>query len=298
MINKTFDLQEYFSEKRKQIEAALDRFLPQEDQYPQILFRAMRYSVLDGGKRIRPVLVLAACEAVGGDSEKALPTACAVEFIHSFSLIHDDLPALDNDDFRRGKPTNHKVFGEAMAILAGDALLALAFETITKTEGVPANTILDVTRRIAAAAGTGGMVVGQVVDMESEGRKIELETLEFMHSHKTGALIEACIVCGGLLGGATSEQLAALSLYGRKIGLAFQIVDDILDLEGEQEKLGKTVGSDLRKQKSTFPAILGLEKSKEKALQVTQEALKALESFDMRAEPLRAIARFIVERKT
>ncbi|MDH7482262.1 MAG: polyprenyl synthetase family protein [Armatimonadota bacterium] len=298
MINKTFDLQEYFSEKRKQIEAALDRFLPQEDQYPQILFRAMRYSVLDGGKRIRPVLVLAACEAVGGDSEKALPTACAVEFIHSFSLIHDDLPALDNDDFRRGKPTNHKVFGEAMAMLAGDALLALAFETITKTEGVPANTILDVTRRIAAAAGTGGMVVGQVVDMESEGRKIELETLEFMHSHKTGALIEACIVCGGLLGGATSEQLAALSLYGRKIGLAFQIVDDILDLEGEQEKLGKTVGSDLRKQKSTFPAILGLEKSKEKALQVTQEALKALESFDMRAEPLRAIARFIVERKT
>ncbi|MCL6519682.1 MAG: polyprenyl synthetase family protein [Armatimonadetes bacterium] len=298
MTNKTLDLQAYFSEKRKQIEAALDRFLPQEDRYPQILFRAMRYSVLDGGKRIRPVLVLAACEAVGGDSEKALPTACAVEFIHSFSLIHDDLPALDNDDFRRGKPTNHKVFGEAMAILAGDALLALAFETITKTEGVPANTILDVTRRIAAAAGTGGMVVGQVVDMESEGRKIELETLEFMHSHKTGALIEACIVCGGLLGGATSEQLAELSLYGQKIGLAFQIVDDILDLEGEQEKLGKTVGSDLRKQKSTFPAILGLEKSKEKALQVTQEALKAVENFDTRAEPLRAIARFIVERKT
>ena len=292
------NLQSYLSEKGHLIDSALEQYLPPEDRFPDVIYRAMRYGVLNGGKRIRPVLTLAACEAVGGDPEIALPTACAIEFIHSFSLIHDDLPTLDNDDFRRGKPTSHKVFGEAIAILAGDALLAFAFEVVTgRTKDVPAEVVLDVTRRIASAAGTDGMVVGQVVDMISEGRTVEPETLEFMHRHKTGTLIEASVVCGGLLGGATGEQLEALSLYGKKAGLAFQIADDILDIEGEQAKMGKTAGSDLRRKKATYPSLHGLEKSRELARRAAAEAIDALKGFDERADPLRALARFIIERE-
>ena len=292
------NLQSYLSEKSRIIDSALEQYLPPEDRFPDVIYRAMRYGVLNGGKRIRPVLTLAACEAVGGDPEIALPTACAIEFIHSFSLIHDDLPTLDNDDFRRGKPTSHKVFGEAIAILAGDALLAFAFEIVTgRTKDVPAEVVLDVTRRIASAAGTDGMVVGQVVDMISEGRTVEPETLEFMHRHKTGTLIEASVVCGGLLGGATGEQLEALGLYGKKAGLAFQIADDILDIEGEQAKMGKTAGSDLRRKKATYPSLHGLEKSRELARRAAAEAIDALKGFDERADPLRALARFIIERE-
>jgi len=292
------NLESYLSEKCRVIDAALEKYLPPEDRFPDVIYRAMRYGVLNGGKRIRPVLTLAACEAVGGDPEIALPTACAIEFIHSFSLIHDDLPTLDNDDFRRGKPTSHKVFGEAIAILAGDALLAFAFEIVTgRTKDVPAEVVLDVTRRIASAAGTDGMVVGQVVDMISEGRTVEPETLEFMHRHKTGTLIEASVVCGGLLGGATGEQLEALGLYGKKAGLAFQIADDILDIEGEQAKMGKTAGSDLRRKKATYPSLHGLEKSRELARRAAAEAIDALKGFDERADPLRALARFIIERE-
>lgn len=292
------NLESYLSEKCRVIDAALEKYLPPEDRFPDVIYRAMRYGVLNGGKRIRPVLTLAACEAVGGDPEIALPTACAIEFIHSFSLIHDDLPTLDNDDFRRGKPTSHKVFGEAIAILAGDALLAFAFEVVTgRTKDVPAEVVLDVTRRIASAAGTDGMVVGQVVDMISEGRTVEPETLEFMHRHKTGTLIEASVVCGGLLGGATGEQLEALGLYGKKAGLAFQIADDILDIEGEQAKMGKTAGSDLRRKKATYPSLHGLEKSRELARRAAAEAIDALKGFDERADPLRALARFIIERE-
>jgi len=292
------NLQDYLSEKCRVIDAALAEYLPPEDRFPDVIFRAMRYSVLNGGKRLRPALTLAACEAVGGGPETALPAACAVEFIHAFSLIHDDLPALDNDDFRRGKPTTHRAFGEAIAILAGDALLALAFETVTKrTKGVPAEVALEVARRIASAAGVGGMVAGQVVDMISEGKEISPETLEFMHRNKTGSLIEASVVAGGLLGGGTAEQIEALSLYGRKVGLAFQIADDILDIEGEQAKIGKTAGSDLRKQKATYPSVYGLEKSKGLARQAADEAVAALRDFDERADPLRALARFIVARE-
>ena len=291
-------LDDYLTERRRVVDSALDEYLPPEDAFPDVIFRAMRYGVLTGGKRIRPILVLAACEAVGGDPAVAMPTACAVEFIHSFSLIHDDLPALDNDDLRRGKPTNHKVFGEAIAILSGDALLALAFETITsRTQGAPADVVLDVTRRIASAVGTGGMVVGQVVDMVSEGKEISPQTLEFMHRNKTGALIEACVVCGGLLGGGSPEQIEALRVYGANVGLAFQIADDVLDVEGEQEKIGKTVGSDVRKKKSTYPSIFGLEKSRDLALQAVGDAINALRGFGSEADPLRALARFIAERE-
>ncbi len=292
------DLQEYLSDKCRIIDGALDEYLPPEDRFPEVIHRAMRYSVMNGGKRLRPTLTLAACEAVGGDSGKALPTACAIELIHAFSLIHDDLPALDNDDFRRGKPTSHKVFGEAMAVLAGDALLALAFETISgRTSGVPAETLLRVINRVAAATGSEGMIIGQVVDIESEGKRIDLDTLRFIHSRKTGALIEVSVVCGGILGGASEARLEALSVYGKRIGLAFQIADDILDLVGDSEKLGKTVGSDLRKEKATYPSILGLERSRELAQTAVSESLDALRDFDDRADPLRAIARFVVERE-
>lgn len=290
------DLQSYLSTKRCLIDDALSQYLPPEDAYPDVIFRAMRYGVLAGGKRIRPILTLAACEAVGGDVSVAMPTACAVEFIHAFSLIHDDLPALDNDDLRRGQPTAHKAFGEAIAILAGDALLAFAFQTITRTEGVSAETVLDVVRRIASAAGTSGMVVGQVVDMISEGKEIPAETLAFMHRHKTGALIEASVVCGGLLGGGSHDRIEALKLYGERLGLAFQIADDILDIEGEQEKIGKTVGSDLRKHKSTYPSLCGLDKSRDLARHAVGDAVNALRGFGSEADPLRAIAGFVIER--
>ena len=275
----------------------MEEYLPPEDRFPDVIYRAMRYSVLSGGKRIRPVLVLAACDAVGGDQKAAIPTACAVEFIHAYSLIHDDLPALDNDDFRRGKPSNHKVFGEAMAILAGDALLTLAFETIASTKDVPSDVALEVTRRIASAAGIGGMVTGQVVDMVSEGKEIDAESLEFIHANKTGALIEVSVVAGGLLGGGTPEQIKTLGLYGQKIGLAFQIADDILDIEGEREKTGKPVGSDRKNRKSTYPSLFGLEKSKEIACKTVDEAIEALSIFNDRADTLRALARFIIERE-
>jgi geranylgeranyl diphosphate synthase type II len=292
------NLQSYLSEKCRIIDSALGEYLPPEDRFPEVIFRAMRYSVLDGGKRLRPTLVLASCEAVGGDPAAAVPAACAIELIHTYSLIHDDLPAMDDDDFRRGKPTCHKVFGEAMAILAGDALQSLAFEIITgRTKGVAPEIVLEVARRVTSAAGIGGMVTGQVVDMLSEGKEISAETLRFMHAHKTGALIEASCVAGGLLGGGTPEQIKSLSLYGEKIGLAFQIADDILDIEGDRAKTGKSVGSDLRKRKSTYPSLFGLDESRELARRAVDEAVAALSTFDGCADPLRALARFVVERE-
>ena len=280
------------------VDVALNEYLPPTDKYPEVIHQAMKYSVLDGGKRLRPILALASCEAVGGDSRVAIPTACAIEFVHAFSLVHDDLPALDNDDLRRGKPTNHKVFGEAIAILTGDALLTLAFETILgQTKGVSAEVVVEVTRRVASATGVGGMITGQVVDILSEGKKIDAETLNFMHRNKTGALIAVSCVCGALLGGGTPAQIEALSLYGQKIGLAFQIADDILDIEGEEERIGKPVGSDLQKNKSTYPSIFGLERSKELARHAVDEAIEALSDFDDSADPLREIAQFIIERE-
>ncbi|HEY5513386.1 MAG TPA: farnesyl diphosphate synthase [Geomonas sp.] len=294
------DLKEYLKSRCRLVDEALDRFLPDAGELPASLHGAMRYSVFAGGKRVRPVLMLAACETVGGELSHALPAACAMEMIHTYSLIHDDLPAMDDDDFRRGNPTNHKVYGEATAILAGDALLTEAFILLSRTEGGddPAAT-LRVIHEIAHGSGSRGMVGGQVVDMESEGNgEIDLATLSYIHTHKTGALIRASVRSGAILGGATAESLAALTRYGDAIGLAFQIADDILDVEGTTEELGKDAGSDQARGKATYPALVGLEASKARAQELVQMALDALAPFDEKAEPLRAIASYIVKRKS
>jgi geranylgeranyl diphosphate synthase type II len=295
-----FDLPHYLSERRKLVDEALERFLPAEDAAPPTVHRAMRYSVLAGGKRLRPILVIAGAEAVGGSAELVLPTAGALELIHTYSLIHDDLPAMDDDDYRRGRLTNHKVFGEAMAILAGDALLTLAFKLVAgnAAQGAGARVICDVVAEIAAAAGTGGMVGGQVVDIESEGKTITVEALDYIHTHKTAALIRASLRAGAMLAGAKPNALRAITDAGDRLGLAFQIVDDILDVEGSLEELGKTAGSDERKRKATYPALYGLEASRARARALIQEAKLALRPLGPRSEPLRALADFILERRS
>jgi geranylgeranyl diphosphate synthase type II len=290
------NLDTYLKEKCALIERALDSLLPKEDNYPEVIYKAMRYSVIGGGKRLRPVLALASCEAVGGDPSAALTAGCALEFIHAYSLIHDDLPAMDNDDLRRGKPTNHKVFGEATAILAGDALLTYAFQTLTQMKGAP-EIVLEVSNIIARAAGTEGMVAGQVADIISEGERVGPDVMEFIHRHKTGALIKVACTAGGLLGGGTREEVESLGLYGEKIGLAFQITDDILDMVGSEEKLGKPIGSDTEQNKSTYPVLFGLQRASQLAHQAVEEALSALEPLGPHANPLREIARFILERE-
>ncbi|MGE0156161.1 MAG: polyprenyl synthetase family protein [Geobacter sp.] len=295
------DLKAYLKEKIALVDAALDQYLPTEEERPQSLHKAMRYSIFAGGKRVRPVLLLAACEAVGGAIARAMPAACAMEMIHTYSLIHDDLPAMDDDDFRRGRPTNHKVFGEAIAILAGDGLLTEAFKLMANpafAAGVDAGARMAVISEIATCAGSYGMVGGQVVDMESEGQpEMDLPTVQYIHTHKTGALIKASVVAGALLGGADEKQQAAIRRYGEAAGLAFQIADDILDIEGTTEEIGKDAGSDEARGKATYPAVMGLAAAKQEAAAMMDEALNALASFGAEAEPLREIARYIVERK-
>ncbi|MFZ2949258.1 MAG: polyprenyl synthetase family protein [Desulfuromonadaceae bacterium] len=295
------DLKAYLKEQCDRIDAALDRFLPGEAELPHSVHKAMRYSVFAGGKRVRPILMLAACQAVGGDTDRAIPAACAMEMIHTYSLIHDDLPAMDDDDFRRGNPTNHKVFGEAIAILAGDALLTEAFKLASDprfANGCDPSGLLAVIHEIASCAGSYGMVGGQVIDMESEGRQdIDLATVQYIHTHKTGALIKASVVAGALLGGAAGQQLTAITRYGEAAGLAFQIADDILDIEGTTEEIGKDAGSDQARGKATYPAVMGLAAAKEEARSMMDEALKALEIFGAEADPLREIARYIVQRR-
>ncbi len=294
------DLKSYLNEQCARVDEALDRFLPKETELPHTLHKAMRYSVFAGGKRVRPILVLAACEAVGGDTRSAIPAACAMEMTHTYSLIHDDLPAMDDDDFRRGNPTNHKVFGEAIAILAGDALLTEAFKLTSDRRfaaGCDPSGLLAVIHEIATCAGSGGMVGGQVIDMESEGRQdVDLPTVQYIHTHKTGALIKASVVAGALLGGASGKKLAAITRYGEAAGLAFQIADDILDIEGTTEEIGKDAGSDQARGKATYPAVIGLAAAKEEALAMMDEALRSLETFGAEADPLREIARYIVQR--
>jgi len=291
-----FDLSSYLAQIQPQVEAALDNSLPVT--YPEKIYEAMRYSLLAGGKRLRPILCIATCEMVGGTVAMAMPTACALEMVHTMSLIHDDLPAMDNDDYRRGKLTNHKVYGEDIAILAGDGLLAYAFEYIAKaTQGVPAEQVLQVIAQLAHAVGATGLVGGQVVDLECEGKSdTSVETLTYIHTHKTGALLEACVVCGAILAGASAEVLQQLSRYAQNIGLAFQIVDDILDITATQEELGKTAGKDLQAQKATYPSIWGLDQSRRQAQQLVDEAKAELASFGEKARPLMAIADFITSR--
>ncbi|MFA6823967.1 MAG: polyprenyl synthetase family protein, partial [Geobacter sp.] len=277
------DLKAYLKEKIALVDAALDQYLPTEEERPQSLHKAMRYSIFAGGKRVRPVLLLAACEAVGGAIARAMPAACAMEMIHTYSLIHDDLPAMDDDDFRRGRPTNHKVFGEAIAILAGDGLLTEAFKLMANpafSAGVDAGARMAVISEIATCAGSYGMVGGQVVDMESEGQpEMDLPTVQYIHTHKTGALIKASVVAGALLGGADEKQLAAIRRYGEAAGLAFQIADDILDIEGTTEEIGKDAGSDEARGKATYPAVMGLAAAKQEAKEMMDEALNALSRF-------------------
>jgi len=295
-----FDLQAYLTERRGLVDAALERHLPSEAAPPLTIHRAMRYSVMAGGKRLRPILVIAGAEAVGGAATMVMPTACALEMIHTYSLIHDDLPAMDDDDYRRGRLTNHKVFGDAIAILAGDALLTLAFRLIAENADLVSDprVIRDVVAEIADAAGTVGMVGGQVVDIESEGKAISAETLEYIHRHKTAALIRASLRVGARLTGGDAKAVAAITEAGNDLGLAFQIVDDILDVEGSLEELGKTAGSDERKQKATYPGIHGREASRRQAKMLIDRAKERLGVFGQRSAPLLALADYVLERKS
>ena len=290
-----FDFKTYLTAAKQQVEAALDGALGPER--PESLREAMHYSLLAGGKRLRPILCLAACELAGGSSPQAMPTAVALEMIHTMSLIHDDLPAMDDDDLRRGRPTNHKVYGEAVAILAGDALLTRAFEMVAlRTADVPAERLLKVVGELSLVAGAPGLVGGQVVDLESEGKEVDLETLEYIHLHKTGALLSACVITGALIGGADEALIKALRTYARGIGLAFQIIDDILDITASSEVLGKTAGKDLIADKTTYPKLLGLEESRRRADALVSEAKDALKPWADKALPLLALADFITSR--
>jgi geranylgeranyl diphosphate synthase type II len=292
----SFDLSTYLAKRKEAIEVALDSAVPVI--YPEKIYEAMRYSLLAGGKRLRPILCLASCELAGGTTSMAMPTACALEMIHTMSLIHDDLPAMDNDDYRRGKLTNHKVYGEDIAILAGDGLLTYAFEFIaTKTENVPPQQVLQTIAHLGRAAGAGGLIGGQVVDVESEGKTdVSLETLNYIHAHKTGALLEACVVCGAILASASEADLQRLSRFAKNIGLAFQIIDDILDITATQEELGKTAGKDVQAGKVTFPSLWGIEESRRQASQLVADAKDQLAVFGSKALPLLAIADFITSR--
>jgi geranylgeranyl diphosphate synthase, type II len=295
----SFDLASYMAECARAVDQGLDRFLPSEAAPPESLHKAMRYSVFAGGKRLRPVLVAAGAEAVGGSLDAVMPAACAVEMIHTYSLIHDDLPAMDNDDFRRGVPTNHKVFGEAIAILAGDALLTLAFRLLgdSVAAGADAQRLREVFIEVADAAGSAGMVGGQVADIECEGKPADAALVDYIHTHKTAALIRASIRSGAILAGATPEELKALGVAGDDLGLAFQIMDDILDITATSEELGKTAGKDQAQQKATYPAVHGIETSRRRAQALIANAHAALEPFGPRALPLRALGTFIIERK-
>ena len=292
-------LEELLRLRQQAVDARLEQLLPPPSQRPESLHRAMRHSVFAGGKRIRPILCLEAAAAVRPEeAEQALDVGCALEMIHTYSLIHDDLPALDNDDFRRGQPTCHKAFGEATAILAGDALLTLAFEVLSRSGPPAAERRAAILADVSQAAGTlNGMIGGQMVDLESERRPVDAATVEYIHRSKTGAMIRAAVRGGALAAGAPDDQLAALSEYGAQLGLAFQIVDDILDVESSSQKLGKTAGKDAAQQKATYPAVHGLARSRELAVTTIQKAVAALEALGPRGRWLREIALYVGERK-
>jgi len=291
------NLSAFFEEGRIAVDAALERLMPGEDVPPPSIHRAMRYSVQAGGKRVRPILCLESAGIFSADVTPILPVACALEFIHTYSLIHDDLPALDNDDLRRGKPTCHKKFGEATAILAGDALLTLAFETLANAPVDPARRVA-ILSLVAASAGTiNGMVGGQVADLEAEGRAIEPAELEYIHRSKTAALIRASVVAGAISGGADDENVSRLKRFGETIGWAFQVVDDILDVEESSAALGKTAGKDAEQQKATYPALYGLERSRQFAKELESRAMEELAPFGQRAARLQELAEMIVHRR-
>ncbi|MFZ9854403.1 MAG: polyprenyl synthetase family protein [Limisphaerales bacterium] len=291
-----FDLGSWVQARSKEVDRALDRFLPRASTRPGTIHKAMRYSLFAGGKRMRPALVLAAAEACGGDPKQAVPLACAVECIHTYSLIHDDLPAMDNDDFRRGKPTNHKVFGEGIAVLAGDALLTQAFEIAAQAQSWPRYSHRDLVLEIAKASGSLQLIAGQVADLEGEGKKVSLAQLQYIHERKTSALLCCSVRLGGMSANCTPAQLQALTDFGYHVGLAFQVIDDILDVTQSTETLGKTAGKDVAAQKATYPRLVGLEKSKKIAAALTAKAFAALKPFRGRAVALEALAKYLLER--
>jgi geranylgeranyl diphosphate synthase type II len=294
-----FDLSGYLKNKTQQVNVALEEIF-HDSQSSEPIVAAMKYSLMAGGKRIRPTLCLAAAEAAGGKPQVALPAACALEMVHTYSLIHDDLPAMDNDDLRRGKPTSHVAFDEATAILAGDALLTLAFQVLSSVPVSGENQAsgwLKVIHMISTAAGYQGMIRGQMLDMAAEGQDLTVDELKSMHALKTGALIEAALLCGAWLSNAPKYQMEPLKTYAHSIGLAFQVTDDILNVEGNPKEMGKAVGTDELREKSTYPALLGIGPSKKFAENLVDEALQALEIFDKKADPLRALATYIIERK-
>ena len=294
------DIKSYLMEKKAIVDKALYDYFPESADIEPDIIKAMQYSLFAGGKRLRPILCMAGAAAVGGGESDVIPIACALELIHTYSLIHDDLPSMDNDDLRRGKPSSHKVFGEAVAILAGDGLLTEAFSIMTVpgiTERILPESLIQVINLIADAAGFRGMVGGQAIDVQSEGKPVDISIVEVMHKRKTGALITASVLSGAIIGGGDKSRIEAIAEYGNKVGLLFQISDDILDIEGDSRVMGKKAGADREKKKNTYPALLGLKKSKQIRTKLLDEAIESLQNFDEKAWPLRRIARYIIERK-
>lgn len=286
----------YLKSRQKEIDRALDRFLPKESVRPATIHKAMRYSLLAGGKRLRPILCLAAAEACGGKIAAALPLACAVECIHTYSLVHDDLPSMDNDDLRRGRPTSHKVFGEGIAVLAGDALLTIAFEIATHAQPTKRHSLCDMLRDLSVAAGSRKLIAGQVADLEGEGKKINRAGLRYIHENKTAAMLAVSVRLGAMSANASATQLKAITDFGHSLGLAFQVIDDILDVTQTSEKLGKSAGKDVAAQKATYPAVIGLDASRKEAKRLTSRAENALRSFGKHADRLRELASYLLQR--
>jgi geranylgeranyl diphosphate synthase, type II len=291
------DLKRYLIARQKEVDRGLDRFLPKTSVPPATIHKAMRYSLFAGGKRLRPILCLAAAESCGGRINAALPLACAVECIHTYSLIHDDLPSMDNDDLRRGRATCHKVFGEGIAILAGDALLTIAFEIAVRTKTTSRYDLRDFFGEIASAAGSRRLIAGQVADLEAEGQRINRAQLRYIHENKTAALLTASVRLGAMAANANAKQLTAITAFGRALGLAFQVIDDVLDVTQTSEKLGKSAGKDVAAKKATYPAVIGLEKSRKEARRLTREAHASLKSLGENAAVLRALADYLLQRE-
>ena len=292
------NLKAYLRSRQKQIDRALDRYLPKTKVKPLTLHKAMRYSLFAGGKRLRPILCLAAAEACRGKITDALPLACALECIHTYSLVHDDLPSMDNDDYRRGRPTCHKVFGDGIAVLAGDALLTIAFEIVSMAKPARRYDMSTLLREIAVAAGSQRLIAGQVADLEAEGRDVKRDQLRFIHENKTAAILKSSVRLGAMSANADAKKLRAVTQFGRGLGLAFQVIDDILDITQTSEILGKSAGKDIAARKATYPAVIGLEKSRAEARRLTRQAHDALSVFRSgEAEPLHALANYLLERE-
>ncbi len=291
------NLKAYLKSRQEKIERALDRHLPKESTKPATIHKAMRYSLFAGGKRLRPILCLSAAETCGGKIDNALPLACALECIHTYSLVHDDLPSMDNDDFRRGRLTCHKVFGDGIAVLAGDALLTIAFEIVSRAKPTSRYNMSTLLREVAVAAGSQKLIAGQVADLEAEGKETTRAGLRYIHENKTAAILTTSLRLGAMSANANPKQLAAITKFGRALGLAFQVIDDILDVTQTSEKLGKSAGKDVAAKKATYPAVIGLDKSRAEAKRLTKQAHDALSIFGTKAEALHALANYLLERE-